>query len=277
MVKERLVAILCSTLFLSGNLQAESSLFGPSKSEVAQRKMSEQNRNSIAVLSQQIYDLNERVDGLTTVIEGLNATIRELQMPQGRQSSQGFEGDEISLLKAKLDKLSRECVTRGELGTSSRVSHQYGEKKSYNRVSEKAQSTISYPGAKIDNAELLNQKSNSTLYSEGVRLFQKHHYSEAEKRFSLTESKGYKPAASNYYLGEIAYYTKRYSDAVFYYKKSAKLYDRASYIDTLLLHTAISLERSGDKTQAKLFYQTIIDGYAGKKSAEIAKRMIRKL
>jgi len=66
-------------------------------------------------------------------------------------------------------------------------------------------------------------------------------------------------AASNYYLGEIAYYTKNYQDAYFYFKKSAGLYDKASYIDTLLLHTAISLEKTGDKAQAKIFYQTVID------------------
>ena len=44
-------------------------------------------------------------------------------------------------------------------------------------------------------------------YSEGVRLFQKKRYDEAKKRFVLTDTRGYKPAASNYYLGEIAYYT----------------------------------------------------------------------
>ena len=99
----------------------------------------------------------------------------------------------------------------------------------------------------------------------------------AQKRFEITDAKSYKPAASNYYLGEIAYYTKKYEDAIFYFKKSAGIYDKASYIDTLLLHTAVSLEKNGDKAQAKVFYENIIENYAEKKSAKIAKDRLKKL
>jgi TolA-binding protein len=125
--------------------------------------------------------------------------------------------------------------------------------------------------------EPLEGKSSSKLYSEGVRLFVKKRYSEAKKRFTVTDTKGYKPAASNYYLGEIAYYTKKYEDAIFHFKKSAGLYDQASYIDTLLLHTAISLEKTGDKGQARAFYENIVENYQGKKSAKIAKEKLKKL
>ena len=78
-------------------------------------------------------------------------------------------------------------------------------------------------------------------------------------------------------MGEIAYYTKQYSDAIFYFKKSAGLYDKASYIDTLLLHTAISLDNTGEKEQARVFYENIIENYSGKKTAEIAKDRVKKL
>jgi TolA-binding protein len=78
-------------------------------------------------------------------------------------------------------------------------------------------------------------------------------------------------------LGEIAYYTKKYEDAIFYFKKSAGIYDKASYIDTLLLHTAVSLEKTGDKGQARAFYENIIENYAGKKTAKIAKERLKKL
>jgi len=125
--------------------------------------------------------------------------------------------------------------------------------------------------------ESLQSTSNAKLYSEGVRYFVKNRYDEAQKRFTITDAKRYKPAASNYYLGEIAYYTKKYEDAIFYFKKSAGIYDKASYIDTLLLHTAVSLEESEDKAQAKAFYENIIENYAGKKTAKIAKQRLKKL
>ncbi|HHH37176.1 MAG TPA: hypothetical protein ENK77_01000 [Epsilonproteobacteria bacterium] len=276
-MKKRVVGVFFLAHVLHFSLEAESSLFGPSKRELALTKMNEQSRSEIAILSQRVDDLNERVDGLTTIIEGLNATVREFQMAKESQQTQMINQNDISSWKVKLDKLSRECVTRNELNMLSGPPRSDGKKKSNYLATGKKEAVTSYSMPGKSNTGVLKQKSNAALYSEGVRLFQKHHYNEAEKRFSLTQSKGYKPAASNYYLGEIAYYTKQYSDAVFYYKKSAGLYDQASYIDTLLLHTAISLERTGDKSQARVFYQTIIDGYPGKKSATIAKKMIRKL
>jgi len=126
-------------------------------------------------------------------------------------------------------------------------------------------------------SEPVKSKSTKELYSEGVRLFVKRRYDEAKKRFAITDTKGYKPAASNYYLGEIAYYTKKYEDAIFYFKKSAGLHDKASYIDTLLLHTAIALDKNGEKVQARAFYENIIANYAGKKTATIAKEKLKKL
>ena len=246
---------------LVGSVCASGSpLFGPSKNELAMEQQLEQNRNTINFLKQRVKELSERVDGLTTVIEGLNATVGELQMMQRSQPAQNSNSSDLSLLEAKISKLESECVKKGESRRPSGSTSGRGTPKKGKR-----------------DATLLEGKSKSVLYSEGVRLFQKHQYDEAKKRFALTAGNHYKPAASNYYLGEIAYYTKNYHDAIFYFKKSAGIYDQAGYMDTLLLHTAISLEKTGDKAQAKNFYQTVIDGYRGKKSAKIAKKNIQKL
>ena len=253
-------------LFMSVHMQAESSLFGPSKSEVASQKQSMQNRDQISELIRRVNALNERVYGLTTVIEGQNTIINELRRTQSASSS---SAGELSVLEMKIDRVRRECATHKELDAF--LATQNGSAKKSAKSKKTSKST------KQNGDALLSGKSNSALYSEGVRLFQKKKYRDAKKRFVITEKKNYKPAASSYYLGEIAYYTKKYSDAIFYFKKSAGLYDQASYIDTLLLHTAISLEKTGDKTQAKVFYQTIIDGYPGKKSAKIARKKLDKL
>jgi len=45
----------------------------------------------------------------------------------------------------------------------------------------------------------------------------------------------------------------------------------------LLLHTAVSLEETGDKAQARAFYENIIENYKGKKTAQIAKERLKKL
>ncbi len=176
--------------------------------------------------------------------------------------------DLLQKLAAMIDEINANYVSKEELQEA------LGNKKSSAKTTTRKKSTVS---ASKNETDSLEDKSNATLYSEGVRYFVKKRYDEAQKRFMITDTKRYKPAASNYYLGEIAYYTKKYEDAIFYFKKSAGLYDQASYIDTLLLHTAVSLEKSGDKGQAKAFYENIIANYKGKKSAKIARERLKKL
>ncbi len=261
---------LFASLMLSSTvLLAESSGYGfggTSTGSSSSQNMVVQNKNTIASLKRQIAEQNERIDGLTSIIEGLGASIGELQ--GGRGTSAGNGNDNTALLKelgAMIDKINNDYVSKEELQKALKSKGKY------------TPSSTTSGKEKIKPKESLEGKSASELYSEGVRLFVKKRYDEAKKRFTLTDTKGYKPAASNYYLGEISYYTKTYEDAIFYYKKSAGLYDQASYIDVLLLHTAVSLEKTGDKAQARIFYENVIENYQGKTSAKIAKEKLKKL
>ena len=246
---------------------AEPSVYGfGSEEPVTEVQTSGSSGNTIAALKQQIAQQEERIDGLTTVIEGLSAAINELQQPQTISTSTVDESDgsNTELLKklaSMIDEINTNYVSKEELDNA--LSSTKKVKSTTKTVTEKKETT--------------EGKSNAQLYSEAVRLFGKKRYEEAQKRFEITDAKGYKPAASNYYLGEIAYYTKKYEDAIFYFKKSAGIYDKASYIDTLLLHTAVSLEKSGDRGQAKAFYENIIENYPGKNSAKISKERLKKL
>jgi len=228
-----------------------------------------QNRDNIVRLKRRIAELEERVDGLASLVEGLSITINELQAPGRLQpvSSGSSNTDNTALLKelgAMIDQINENYVSKEELQKILKSKGNYKVPAASKKKS-------------VPKEESLSEKSNAKLYSEGVRLFNKKRYNEAKKRFTITDTKGYKPAASNYYLGEISYYTKKYDDAIFYFKKSAGLYDQASYIDTLLLHTGVSLEKTGDKAQAKAFYENIIENYAGKKSAKIARERVKRL
>jgi TolA-binding protein len=236
---------------------------GPVRKTVKAKDVIIQNRKSITSLKRQLAEQGERIDGLISIIEGLNASIAELKNPVSSTLNSG--NDNTALLKelgVMIDKINDNYVTKEEL------------QKALNGRSKSSSKKSKSKNLKSDSVD---GKSTSKLYSEGVRLFVKKRYSEAKKRFTITATKGYKPAASNYYLGEIAYYTKKYEDAIFYFKKSVGLYDQASYIDVLLLHTAISLDNTGDKSQARTFYKNIIDNYAGKNSAKIAKKRLKKL
>jgi len=211
-------------------------------------------RQKMALMQQQIDQLSERVEGLTTVMEGLSSNISELKIAQSRISSIS-----ATVGESRVDKNGQKVLKEDEKTTKSVKKNYLVDKKE----------TV--------DREDIESKNSSTLYREGAQFFQKQQYQKAEDRFKLMIDKGYKRASSNYYLGEIAYYTKRYSDAIHYYKKSAKLYDKASYIDILLLHTAVSLEKRGDRVEAKLFYETVVNNYPDKKSSKIAKKNLKRL
>ena len=250
----------------TSSVWAESSLYGFGVEEkTPQVEQTPAPLTTMAAMRQKIAEQDERIDGLTTIIEGLSASLNEMHSNGASTSAKSTQNSDALLQKlaGMIDEINTNYVRRDELNkVLSNGGMKSTQKKSPKNVS------------KVDN---LAGKSNASLYSEGVRHFVKKRYSEARKRFTITDTKGYKPAASNYYLGEIAYYTKQYEDAIFYFKKSAGLYDKASYIDTLLLHTAISLDKTGEKGQARVFYENIIENYPGKKTAKIAKDRIKRL
>ena len=255
-VKKYLYTSLYIMLFSTVLLHAE---FGFGSNQEASTT-----KNSLAAMKHKIAQQEERIDGLTTIIEGLSASMNELRFAQQKKplpsDTQNSQEALLQKLAAMIDDINVNYVSKKELQS---VLEQHTPKKK--KTPKKA------------NVTSVKGKDNATLYSEGVRHFGKKRYDEAQKRFVVTDKKGYKPAASNYYLGEIAYYTKKYEDAIFHFKKSAGLYDQASYIDTLLFHTAVSLEKSGDKEQAKMFYENIIENYPTKKTAKIAKQRLKKL
>jgi len=248
------------------NREYNSGNNGPVRTSVPAKEVIVQNRKTITSLKRQLAEQGERIDGLTSIIEGLNASIAELKMNPASSTMNGGN-DNTALLRelgVMIDKINDNYVSKKELQNALNGRSKPSSKKSKSK-------------SKNSSSESMDGKPTSQLYSEGVRLFVKKRYGEAKKRFTITDTKGYKPAASNYYLGEIAYYTRKYEDAIFYFKKSVGLYDQASYIDVLLLHTAVSLDKTGDKSQAKTFYQNIIDNYEGKNSAKIAKQRLKKL
>jgi TolA-binding protein len=261
------VYIVLTSMFV----HAEPSVYGFGSDEnTNDTQISMSSKSTITSLQQHIAQQDERIDGLTTILEGLSASLNELQQSRGTNTSSMEENDSsntalLQKLAAMIDEINANYVSKEELKQA------LGNKSEIKKTTKTPVKTDEKEGKPLENT------SNATLYSEGVRFFVKQRYDEAQKRFTITDTKGYKPAASNYYLGEIAYYTKKYEDAIFYFKKSAGIYDKASYIDTLLLHTAVSLENTGDKGQAKAFYENIIENYAGKKTAKIAKERLKKL
>jgi TolA-binding protein len=227
------------------------------------------NKKTLQMLYNKMTEQQRRIDGLTTILEGQNREILELKEQLEAQSSiaaKNSAADQnktyslLMQLSQNIDFISSTYVTKEEisslLGGSSISSNSNTAAPMNNNV-----------GAPVGN-------NSAASYRRGVQLFGQGSYGAAKDHFEQALAQNYKSAPSHYYLGEIAYYTKNYQDAVSHYKQSASVSDDASYMDVLFLHTAIALDRTGEREQARSFYQHVIDNYPNKKAAAIARKRL---
>ena len=125
--------------------------------------------------------------------------------------------------------------------------------------------------------ENLTADDKVKLLSDAKKDFDAKNYNSAIPKYEKLVEVNYKPAEGNFYLGEMWYVRKKYDLAISHFKKSAVLYDKAAYMPTLLLHSAISFENTKDKENAKNFYSTLIELYPNSQEAKTAKTNLNKL
>ena len=153
------------------------------------------------------------------------------------------------------------------------VNSNYVTKKEFDKIllllDKKSVKNISSTTEKISNA-----KSSKELLDEAKHLFKIDYFTKAKIIFEDLIAIEYRPAESNFYIGEINYYRKNYKDALHFYKKSMTLDDKAEYLPRLLLHSAISFEELGDKENANNFYSTLVDIYPVSDEAKEASKKL---
>ncbi len=280
--------------FGAGDLDSENP-YGLTESE----KKILQNTNSLKEVTQKsialeirMKDIEESLEGLKSVVDGestkyreLSSELKNIQLLFENQNilhedklseinktiagmlnlyeentkiyDKNFEElqSSIGLLKSEIGEYAKKYATKEELDLL------WGELKEIKGAINKVNASSGFEG-----------QDNFALFEEAREQYQNKKYDDAKKRFEYTAENKYKPATSNYYLGEIAYYQKRYKDAVFHFKTSAALYDKSDYMSTLLYHTAKSFEALKDTVNAKLFYDTLAANYPDSKEAALLKK-----
>jgi TolA-binding protein len=223
------------------------------------------NKKILQSLYNKMTKQQRKIDGLTTIINGQNREILDLKeqvvvlekrpIPVPEDKNQTYSL--LLELGKMIDNINNTYVSRDEL----------------EKILAGSRPMANDSGSSLGSPVVNNttESNSADTYIKGVQLFAQRSYNAAKEHFQQALSEDYKPASSNYYLGEVSYYTHNYKDAVAYYKQSASLYDQASYMGVLYLHTAISLDKSGEKEQAKAFYQHVVDNYPNEKVASIAK------
>ncbi len=233
---------------------------------LSNKRASLQNSRQIKALKMRVEQLQEQLEGLRSVVGGMSDKIGKMDRKIAKRSTQESDTQTTGLeaLQKQIEEMKEEQKRRNkEVDTLlKKLGKMIGKLASA--------STVPTPSPKAHTAQKQKRESNPALMKRAIAAFRKKKYDTADTLFEQLDTAGYKPAKSSYYLGEISYYRGRYSDAIVYYKKSAQLQDKASYMPTLMLHTAISFEKVGDKENARRFFQALIESYPETRQAKIA-------
>ncbi len=268
--------------FNAGNLEAKNP-YGLSSTEKAIVK----NRDNITELQKQIFKLRGEIDEMKTSFEGFKS-VAEGEVSKGgdtrgridaiekkvevvgenlekfmKAQDKNFEkiNGVLKQLSKMIDGINSDYVSRKDM--KSVMGGETPPKKETQKKSELALEKTS------------SDKSPSDIYKDAESAYFAKNLADAKNGFEESIKKNYKPATANYYLGEIAFKEKRHKDAIYFYKTSAGLYDKASYMPNLLYHTALSFEATGDKTNATKFFQSVVDTFPDSKEAKLATEKIK--
>jgi len=248
-----LFSILLVTIFLN----AEQSVYSDSDFIDADT-IAKKNSRELFILKQKISQLQEIIDGLKSLVKSQSNQIEQLKQKIEASSN----------LEKVINQLSQRVATL----ESKPFPINENEKEIQKDIKDK---TLK-PKKEKKEKKIDKKISSEQLYKDAVLNFTKSKLTKAQQLFKELLKRSYKSASVNFYLGEIAYKKGRYKEAISYYQNSATLNENANYMDKLLLHTAVSLNKKGKSADAKVFFKAVIDSYPNSNSAKEAKIYLKK-
>ena len=236
-----------------------------------------------------VDSLRERLDGLQAIIEGISQKSHENKMAI-RQLTSEDETTKLSkaqkakeletLIQANSENITQLKTVMTEFSTMiDTINSSYVSKDEFNALVTDVNAFKVLVAKELkSSAGSVNPyagKSKGDIATLARKYYDKKLYTKAIAAYEYLISQKYKPARAHYMIGEMKYYRKEYKSAIAYFKKSAELYDKASYMPTLMLHTAVSMDKSGDKDNAQAFYKAITAKFPNTKIANEAKSRIK--
>ncbi|MBU1927477.1 tetratricopeptide repeat protein [bacterium] len=280
--------------FGAGNLD-HSDPYGLTTSE----KVILENKNSLRKVevktnnqANEVESLRERVDGLQSIIENLSrkahsneVLLEQMSAKNGGSAQSEYEQRITGLSQANSESIEKIKVLLSEMSQQvDTINSKYVTKDELkamlNGLSQKAtvattksQKTSDTTEEKSSSSEL-SSMSTVEISTAAQAFYDKKYYTNAIEYYGYLIEKNYKPAYAHYMIADMNFRRKNYDEAISYYKQSATLYSDASYMPELMLNTAISMEATGDTTNAKAFYKGVIAKYPGSSEAKKAQKQL---
>lgn len=296
--------LLLSALLLPLSLFAEKSAFGagdldnPSpygltkteKRILENKEIITDMEGTVRKNRNRIGSIEESVSGMKSIVEGLNEKSQnDKQELQGLKNDINEMKDSSVQMNQKIDDLvasynddiKKLKTVMGELSSLiDRINSTYVSKEEYNVLAKEINSFKTEVSKQLKNigkvsSNAFDNRSNAQVDNDAEELFRKKKYADAIDAFEHLIEKHYKPARAHYYIGESYFQLNEYKNAIAYFKESAELYSKADYMPNLMLHTAISFEKSNDKENAQQFFQALVAKYPDSPEAAKAKKFLK--
>ena len=224
-------------------------------------------QSDVSLVQENIEGVKSLLDGINKRILAIETRITELENSLNSQKTKNF--NDISNLKSQIKTVQTQ--------------HDKDIKNITNALSQLT-ALIDSNSTKVDMPKVINSEpkdkiSDNPKYDDipGAELlemadkaYKSKEYLKASECFASLIKKNYKPAYSNFMLGEIEYFNKNYKNAIPYYDKSVAISQKGNYMPKLLYHTAISFDKIGDTNSANKFYKALKQAYPDSPEAKIA-------
>lgn len=243
----------------------------------------------------EVESLRERIDGLQSIIESLSRKAQKnkrlLTQLTNKNNDNLKKSDEYGVRLGEIAEDNTKSITANmllidELGKLvSDINKSYISKTEFNVlvkdinefksfVSKELKRTSKKPAVVVN---ALDKMPNSEVDKKAKAFYDREYYTKGIEYYSHLILKNYKPANSHYMIGQMNFKRRNYAKAISFYKKSASLYSKASYMPELMLNTAISMDRTGDTKNAKAFYNGVSAKFPESPQAKKAQKYLKSL
>ncbi|MDQ7045335.1 MAG: tetratricopeptide repeat protein [Sulfurimonas sp.] len=241
----------------------------------------------------EVDSLRERIDGLQSIIESLSrkaqSNKRSLSKLEDKNSDDLKNSDEYGKRLGEIAEENSRTITNNALllekltNVVDIINKTYVNKNEFNVLVDDVNKFKSLVAKELKNTPSkakkndLDSMSNADVSKKAKAFYDKQYYTKGIEYYSHLILKNYKPANAHYMIGQMNFKRKNYSEAISYYKKSASLYSEASYMAELMLNTAISMDKTNDKKNAKAFYNGVVSKFPQSSQAKSAKKYLKSL
>ena len=264
------------SVFDAGNINKENP-YGLTENEkvlLNNKKKVDRLDQNIGTMQSDVSLVQENIEGVKSLLDGINkrilaieTRITELENSLNSQKTKNF--NDISNLKSQIKTVQTQ--------------HDKDIKNITNALSQLT-ALIDSNSTKVDMPKVINSESKdkisdnpkyddipgAELLEMADKAYKSKEYLKASEYFASLIKKNYKPAYSNFMLGEIEDFNKNYKNAIPYYDKSVAISQKGNYMPKLLYHTAISFDKIGDTNSANKFYKALKQAYPDSPEAKIA-------